>query len=1081
MGTTTCSNSAKQTSVKAITALAVFIATLFVVLCLAPGKAFAAKSVHLKDGETFDLSQVKTATRVYIDTAGDFTLTGSSSKVLVDIQIPEGDYASVMLDGVTLTPNGSAPGASYNDRSAITIKDTKNGGGEVELMSAANTTSTITGYKNKPAIQKSGTKTKLRFTTENLTQPGTIVARADSSAFRTCAIGAYGSVAKKVMNTAGNIEFWAGNIEAYGSPGGGTGGSGGAGIGADAGAFVDGITIHGGNITAVAGDGSAAAIGTSSADVTYLVLPWLVTPIAPRDAKNIAIEGGTVVAKHADGKGGSGGAGIGGGYGCSADGITISGGKVLAEGSTGIGGGSNGDGLNIKITGGDIEARGQFTGIGGGKSTGTVTDNAATWFGEATVDISGGKVYAYCTGTAGAGVGIGGWKSRVIHAENLNGRGHVSISGGEVTAVGACGLAGIGTGECGSLDYISISGGFVYAEGGSGGASPAPGIGMPQGTQASYSHIKRISISGGTVEAIAANDADYSIGAFSSISAFGQKTAAPVYISGGNIMAPHGINVTPKQSAGGKDVVRYQVNTETYNYESDLTDSVVSNLVVRDLSNDSSETIPYGYNDMHPFKAPNATAATYYLWLPLGEKSVEVRLTPHSSRLPNRDADFSGIATATSEGLLLYPRTRVTLVADSAGTGQGIDGSIVLAQGLGSIDYQRAVCDGKELVGYSLSADGAAVLDAQGKLIVDAVDLSGKKLADSAGRFVGSNAERYNKFILYAQWKDTDGVVQFDPNKPAGVASPVAGDAASKSLGVGEQVQLNNELTLAGYSFAGWNTKPDGSGEAYGVGDFVSIKALGEVVTLYAQWQRSDYQICFMPNDGELESGEASYGQRAFFGVDALLDDPEMTLQSRHLSGWNTDPDGTGDAYDANESVLDIAETGQEVVYLYAQWDADTYTVMYDGNGAEGEMNPDRLECGIAHLLPNRGFEREGFVFTGWNTLPDGSGEGFAPEGAYADLAGVDESVTLYAQWAESEPEPSPDPDPAPAPTPEPSGDAGGSAGQPQTGVSAQHALAGTGDSAMNMQVALAAVALTSALAIAFLLWRMRCANRRGK
>lgn len=251
---------------------------------------------------------------MYVDTSGEFKLIRSSDKVLVDVQLSEGQSAKISLDGVTLAPNGDAPGASDDDRSAITVKDTNNGGDEVVLASVAGTISTIKGYKNKPAIQKLDTKTKLTFATEPGGEPGTIKAYADPSAFRTCAIGAYCSQLGNIANAAGNIVFESGVVEAYGSLGNGNAGSGGAGIGADAGAYVDGITFSGAEVTAVAGDWSAAAIGASSADVMHLNLPAASLPLYPRDAKNISITGGQVVAKHADGSAGEGGAGIGGGY-----------------------------------------------------------------------------------------------------------------------------------------------------------------------------------------------------------------------------------------------------------------------------------------------------------------------------------------------------------------------------------------------------------------------------------------------------------------------------------------------------------------------------------------------------------------------------------------------------------------------------------------------------------------------------------------------------------------------------------------------------------------------------------------------
>jgi uncharacterized repeat protein (TIGR02543 family) len=87
-------------------------------------------------------------------------------------------------------------------------------------------------------------------------------------------------------------------------------------------------------------------------------------------------------------------------------------------------------------------------------------------------------------------------------------------------------------------------------------------------------------------------------------------------------------------------------------------------------------------------------------------------------------------------------------------------------------------------------------------------------------------------------------------------------------------------------------------------------------------------------------------------------------------------------------------------VTLYAQWTAlPTYTVSYDGNGADGGTVPDPQTkiAGIALTLAgNSGsLTRAGYTFTGWNTAADGSGTDYAAGASYT----VDAAVTLYAQW----------------------------------------------------------------------------------
>lgn len=74
-------------------------------------------------GQTLDLSQATDATTIRIDAAGSYTLTGSSSRAIVDIQIPKGQAATVTLDEVTLAPSDDAPGKPGSTRAAITVSD----------------------------------------------------------------------------------------------------------------------------------------------------------------------------------------------------------------------------------------------------------------------------------------------------------------------------------------------------------------------------------------------------------------------------------------------------------------------------------------------------------------------------------------------------------------------------------------------------------------------------------------------------------------------------------------------------------------------------------------------------------------------------------------------------------------------------------------------------------------------------------------------------------------------------------------------------------------------------------------------
>ena len=164
---------------------------------------------------------------------------------------------------------------------------------------------------------------------------------------------------------------------------------------------------------------------------------------------NITITGGDIFAT-----GNGGGAGIGGGWNCSASDITITGGNVTAVGKednpnriggAGIGGGGSqssnaGGGSNLKITGGRVTAVGGNFSAGIGGSIGSNGDN---------ITISDAEVIAI-GGTCAAGIGGGCRLGNGIVGQGTN----ISISGSaNVKAAG-----GVTDGEDGAGAAIGAGG-----------------------------------------------------------------------------------------------------------------------------------------------------------------------------------------------------------------------------------------------------------------------------------------------------------------------------------------------------------------------------------------------------------------------------------------------------------------------------------------------------------------------------------------------------------------------------------------------------------------------------------------------
>jgi len=82
--------------------------------------------------------------------------------------------------------------------------------------------------------------------------------------------------------------------------------------------------------------------------------------------------------------------------------------------------------------------------------------------------------------------------------------------------------------------------------------------------------------------------------------------------------------------------------------------------------------------------------------------------------------------------------------------------------------------------------------------------------------------------------------------------------------------------------------------------------------------------------------------------------------------------------------------------------DSDAYTVTYNANGGTGSMADQHINLDIDQNLRANTFLRSGYVFTGWNTAPDGSGASYADGAKVRNLGENDEVVTLYAIWQES-------------------------------------------------------------------------------
>ena len=88
--------------------------------------------------------------------------------------------------------------------------------------------------------------------------------------------------------------------------------------------------------------------------------------------------------------------------------------------------------------------------------------------------------------------------------------------------------------------------------------------------------------------------------------------------------------------------------------------------------------------------------------------------------------------------------------------------------------------------------------------------------------------------------------------------------------------------------------------------------------------------------------------------------------------------------------------TNQQPGQLYKRtYATQTHTIHFDSNGGNGTMNDQAVNEFEPTALQTNAFTREGYVFEGWSTAADGSGDFYA-DGATVTLL---DDLTLYAQW----------------------------------------------------------------------------------
>lgn len=263
-------------------------------------------------------------------------------------------------------------------------------------------------------------------------------------------------------------------------------------------------------------------------------------------------------------------------------------------------------------------------------------------------------------------------------------------------------------------------------------------------------------------------------------------------------------------------------------------------------------------------------------------------------------------------------------------------------------------------------------------------DFDGWFTDPTAGSQVTSSTKAGSNATVYAHWKVKIYLISYNANAGGESISNLPSNQTKKHY---ETVNLDitsRVLYRPNYNFNYWNTSPDGSGASY---DKQNYKFSGNYdMVLYAQWEGLPKSVYFEPQGGIVS---ASY-------IDVKYGSPYGELPVPVRDGYKFKYWKTSTGTVISSSTIMTETSG---IRLYAEWEDGSYSISYNSN-SNGEtvygMPSDQSKTSsqsIALNLPSP--TRYGYIFCGWNSEPDGSGESFTEPYTYSE----NKSIIIYAQW----------------------------------------------------------------------------------
>ena len=276
----------------------------------------------------------------------------------------------------------------------------------------------------------------------------------------------------------------------------------------------------------------------------------------------------------------------------------------------------------------------------------------------------------------------------------------------------------------------------------------------------------------------------------------------------------------------------------------------------------------------------------------------------------------------------------------------------------------------------------------------------------------GTEKSIYDSYMFTdADWKTgtvtvtySDGITVLVPNSYTITYNPNNGENAytgTVTYDTGSRNMVDGQVpSYSGYSFGGWYTGADGTGEqvydkdgkavngTYWSGNGSTAVWKGTTnISVYAYWTAADTDVTL------------------YFYKDGVKDDSKTkTYSVKNGSTFNAADHAADSTFD-NCHYVSVDRTSWKVpdegTYARVYYETNELNVMYEGNGnTGGSTDGSPVKYGGTVTIAGNGFTKTGHSFNGWNTSADGTGTSYPAGSTFVSKPSAHgDTLKLFAQW----------------------------------------------------------------------------------